>query len=98
MSKELLYLKTRRWFYMKFDKLIVTADVDNIMLSNKYYNSNIVRIYKYDDKILVYYHAGFREHLTKTIPLKKPDFEFSLKEWIEDNFDLKIDYLYESEF
>jgi hypothetical protein len=98
MSKELLYLKTRRWFYKKFDQLIVTVDEDNINLSSKDNKSKFVRIYIYDDEILVYYYIRFKYQLTKIIPLERLDFEFFLKEWIEDKFGLKIDYVYESDY
>jgi len=98
MSKELLYLKTRRWFYKKFDQLIVTVDEDNINLSSKDNKSKFVRIYIYDDEILVYYYAGFRYYLTKIIPLETSDFELFLVKWIEEKFGLKIDDVRESDY
>lgn len=97
MSKEILYLTTRRWFYKKFDQLIVTVYQNKINLSKQDDKSNFVRIYMYDDEILVYYYFGFKDHLTNIIPLETSDFELFLVEWIEDKFNIKIDNLYESD-
>jgi hypothetical protein len=98
MSENKLYIKVIRWFYMKFDQLIVTADENRIILSSKDNKSKFVRIYIYDDEILVYYYAGFRYYLTKIIPLETSDFELFLVKWIEEKFGLKIDDVRESDY
>ena len=98
MRENNLYIKVIRWFYMKFDQLIVTADENRIILSSKDNKSKFVRIYIYDDEILVYYYAGFRYYLTKIIPLETSDFELFLVKWIEEKFGLKIDDVRESDY
>lgn len=87
MSENKLYLKTRRWFYNRFDKLKVSEDTEKILLKDKH-EFSVVRIYKSEKE--AFYFVFFRYDLVSVIPIKNADFEMFLREWIEDKFKIKL--------
>jgi hypothetical protein len=90
MSKEEYYSKIKKLIYRKFDELEVVERNDGNTLYLRYKNKGYAEILIKKISGEVYYNYEFRIKFFKIIHLEMVDFEFLLKRWVEDTFQMKV--------
>jgi hypothetical protein len=88
MNEDKLYTITQKWLQRKLSNLVVSEDIEKISLKRKGDTDSTIVIYK--NRNLVCYLGGYRNKLTSMLPMKISLFNFLLKNWVKDNYNIEI--------
>ena len=93
MDKEKSYKPIKRWIYRKFNELEVSEDHFTNIIYLHYKNDENAQVLIGKNLGKVFYHDKFRKKLYMYVPLEEKDFQILLKDWIEDTYHAKVDYI-----
>ena len=94
MNDDKLYTITQKWLQRKLSNLVVSEDIEKISLKRKGETDSTIVIYK--NRNLVCYLGGYRNKLISMLPMKISLFNFLLKNWVKDNYNIEIKEVYSS--
>lgn len=94
MNDDKLYTITQKWLQRKLSNLVVSEGIEKISLKRKGDTDATIVIYK--NRNSAYCLGGYRNKLISMLPMKISLFDFLLKNWVKDNYNIEIKEVFSS--